>query len=141
MKYFTGDNTKEINFSQFIQGLMPDPREPKEKMIKGCQVMFPNTVFLKGGNLHFMTKLDADMCMETDSRVKIQAGGGQSSTSTFLSVRKLIDDIVKARQEDCEQFGIQKIATERNKPKETNQYGMPDLTKNTSKTSQNANKK
>jgi len=51
---------EEYSFTQFIKDLIPDSNQTKEKMIKGCQIFFPETVFFKDGKVDFITGIDKD---------------------------------------------------------------------------------
>jgi len=43
--------------------MIPDTNDPKEKMIKGCQVFFPETVFFSKSKIDFIAANDKDMCL------------------------------------------------------------------------------
>ena len=43
---------RDKDFLWLLRNLIPNPENPKEKMIKGCQIIFPDTVFfLKDGRI------------------------------------------------------------------------------------------
>jgi hypothetical protein len=47
-----------------LSNLIPNPKEPKEKMCKGCQVFFPDTIFYnKDGNIDCLIQNDKDGCL------------------------------------------------------------------------------
>jgi len=54
-----------------IQDLIPNPSNPKERMIKGCQVFVPETIFFKDGKIDFLTAIDKDFCLSLDIKTKL----------------------------------------------------------------------
>lgn len=51
------------SFKWFIEHLMP-PAE-QEQMIKGCEILFPDTVFFEKGKAKSIVKMDKDYCLQT----------------------------------------------------------------------------
>ncbi len=47
---------KEPNytFQQLVKDLIPDSNNPKERLIKGCEVFMPDTLFFKDGRPEFI---------------------------------------------------------------------------------------
>lgn len=78
---------------------MSDPLDPKEKMIKGCQVFIPETVFFneKDGKIDFLTAMDRDCCLCYDTKTKLE----------HLQVRTKLTEVVKERKKDTEMHGRQ----------------------------------
>jgi len=72
-------------------------------MIKGCQIIMPETVFYKDGKIDLIVSNDRDFCLATDTKLKW----------TDLEVRKKLPQIVQDRRADCVYLGIQKQVTER----------------------------
>lgn len=53
-----------MSFQALIQALIPDPsKNSKEKMIEGCQIFFPDTVFFDRGKIDFIAMMDKDFCL------------------------------------------------------------------------------
>ncbi len=100
MQYFVqGAKDPVYLFQDLIWNLIADPQSAKEKMIKGCQVFMPETVFFKDdGKLDFVTTMDRDCCLSIDTKVKLEN----------LYVRTKLSEIVKERKKDCELYGKQK---------------------------------
>jgi hypothetical protein len=43
----------------------------KERMIKGCQIFLPETVFFKDGRIDYLTQIDKDLCLAYDIKTKL----------------------------------------------------------------------
>jgi hypothetical protein len=67
MEYFTGE---QVTFFELIWELIPDPSNPKERLVKGCQVLMPETAFFSEGKVISITTLDKDNCLSFHSKVK-----------------------------------------------------------------------
>ena len=53
-----------MTFQALIQSLIPNPaKNPKEKLIEGCQIFFPDTVFFDRGKIDFIAMMDRDFCL------------------------------------------------------------------------------
>ena len=63
-------------------------------MIKGCQVLFPETVFYSDCKIQFITNLDRDNCLCYDTKTKLQD-----------KIRINLQKILEERRKDCEVFG------------------------------------
>lgn len=55
--------------------MIADPTSQTERMIKGCQVFMPETVFFKddggkAGKIDFITSMDRDFCLTFDTKTK-----------------------------------------------------------------------
>ena len=46
------------DFTWFIEHLLP-----YSERIKGCELIFPDTLFIKDGKPSFIVKMDADFCI------------------------------------------------------------------------------
>lgn len=73
---------------------MPNPENPKERLIQGCQVFLPETVFFRDGQLEFSSMMDKDNCIALETKSKNQRS----------EIIKWIKEVVKQRQIDTEQF-------------------------------------
>ena len=61
-EYYIGND--DMPFHMLIMELIAKPKEnPKEKMISGCEVFFPDTVFFLGGNKRILVQNDKDYCL------------------------------------------------------------------------------
>lgn len=74
---------------------MPDISDANERLIKGCQVYLPETVFYNDGRIDFVATIDKDCCLALDTKLKLQN----------LEIRKKLEEIVKERLKDCEMHG------------------------------------
>lgn len=84
--------------------MISDPSNPKERMIKGCQVFVPETVFFKeDGKIDFLTTTDRDCCVSYDIKTKLEN----------LHIRTKLAEVVKDRKKDTEMHGRQKAVQER----------------------------
>lgn len=82
-----------MSFQNLIFELIPNPvQDYKEKMIEGCQLMFPDTVFFDRGKLVICT-MDRDYCISKENR-----------KLTILQVRKLLDNQVKLRKSNTQPY-------------------------------------
>ena len=90
------DNGRDRDFYWLLKNLIPNPDNPKEKMIKGCQVFVPDTVFFKmDGSIDCFIQNDKD-----------------GSLSYFIEqkkmfwnyLRKKLEKIVDERQNNKEMF-------------------------------------
>lgn len=57
-------------FFDLIKDLIPNPEHSKERMIKGCQIFMPETVFFKEGQLEYSTVNDKDLCLAFELKTK-----------------------------------------------------------------------
>lgn len=61
-KYFQGRD--DMPFHMLIHELISKPKEnPKEKMLSGCEVFFPDTLFFEKGEPKFIAWNDKDFCL------------------------------------------------------------------------------
>ena len=107
-KYY--DGTGSLSFQQFVTSLIPNPAEDyKEKMIEGCQIFFPDTVFFEKGKL-VICGMDKDFCLSKDAK---------RPTALSVTVRKYLDTQIADRKEKSERFWLQEAcnARKRNKAK------------------------
>lgn len=81
-----------------VQELMPDPTNTNERMIKGCQVLVPETVFFNEGRIEFMTASDKENCLAYDVKTKL----------VNQDVLKKLKELVYERRKDTQFFGKQK---------------------------------
>jgi hypothetical protein len=79
------------SFRNLVRDLCPDPQNSKEKLIKGCQVMIPETVFFREGKPEFFSITDKDQCMALDTKIKLES---------ILAIRKKLSEITKDRWKD-----------------------------------------
>ena len=55
----------DMDFKQLVFELMPMPKKnSKEKMVSGCEVFFPHTLFFENGKPSFIAQNDKDYCMQ-----------------------------------------------------------------------------
>jgi hypothetical protein len=76
--------------------LIPDVSNPKEAMIKGCQIIMPETVFYKDGKIDLIVSNDRDFCLATETKLKW----------SDLELRKRLPIIVQDRRADNVFLGI-----------------------------------
>ena len=73
-----------MTFQNFIRLLLPNTREnPKEKMIRGVQVFFPETVFFDKGKPGLIVLNDKDFCL-----TKLNEPADGVKLMSFLDIRK-----------------------------------------------------
>ena len=78
-----------------MTSLIPNPAEDyKEKMIEGCQLFFPDTVFFEKGKI-VICGMDKDYCLIKDSK-----------RPTALAVRKHLDTQIAERKEKSEKYWL-----------------------------------
>ena len=65
-------------------------------MIKGCQLIMPETVFYKDGKIDLIVSNDRDFCLATETKIKW----------TDLEVRKKLPTIVQDHRLDTTYLGI-----------------------------------
>jgi hypothetical protein len=53
-----------MHFEEFIRKMVPDQNNAKERMIKGCQVIMPETVFFRDGKIDFIVECDREWCLK-----------------------------------------------------------------------------
>lgn len=91
-------------FQDLVKKLISDPGDPNQRMIKGCQVFIPETVFFKeDGKIDFITMMDRDCCISYDTKTKLEP----------LQVRTKLTEVVKERKKDTEMHGRQKAVSNR----------------------------
>lgn len=76
--------------------MIPDVSNPKEAMIKGCQIIMPETVFYKDGKIDLIVSNDRDFCLATETRYKW----------IDLELRKKLPIILSDRRADNVYLGI-----------------------------------
>lgn len=103
----------KLSFCDLVRMLIADPTHPTERMIRGCQVLMPETVFINktDGKIELMTALDRDRCLTIDTKTRL---------SDPIKVREKLQTVTQERRKDCEQFGKQKFIEDRtHQPKST----------------------
>jgi hypothetical protein len=74
MSYFTQSvqdgGPHSYNFFDLVKDLIPNLEHSKERMIKGCQIFLPETVFFKEGQLEYSTINDKDLCLAFETKTK-----------------------------------------------------------------------
>ena len=95
MKYFTQTSGQRYNFMSLVQELIPNPKHPNERMIKGCQILVPETVFYDEGRIEFMTASDRENCIALDVKTKL----------VNQDVLKKLKELVYERRKDTQLFG------------------------------------
>jgi len=78
--------------------LIPDPNNPRERLIKGCEIFMPDTVFFKEGKIDFVAQNDKEFCLSFDTKTKL----------TLFEVRKSLVKVSKERKADTVPLGIYK---------------------------------
>ena len=59
-------------FHVLIEKLMSKPKDnAKEKMISGCQVFFPDTVFYVNGAPKLYVQMDRDFCLSEEKKTQL----------------------------------------------------------------------
>lgn len=106
MAYFTQTSSTPYLFGQLIKDLVPDANNAKERLIKGCQVLVPETVFFKDGKIDFFSQVDRDYCLSFDLKTKLDS---------YLAVRTKLLEIVKDRKKDTDKHGKEQGLIERNR--------------------------
>ena len=104
LQYFTQSEKEPLySFHQFVKDLIPDPNNPKERLIKGCEIFMPDTVFFKDGKIDFLAQNDRESCLSFDTKTKL----------TLFEVRKSLIKVSKDRKTDNVKYSIYKQAAER----------------------------
>jgi hypothetical protein len=78
--------------------LIPDPNNPRERLIKGCEIFMPDTVFFREGKIDFVAQNDKEFCLSFDTKTKL----------TLFEVRKSLIKVSKERKADTVPLGIYK---------------------------------
>ena len=87
-------------FKKLVENLISDPTKAQERLIKGCQVIFPDTIFYSGdGNPDLVVSNDKEMCMAHDQKLRITATGPQQHL-----VLKRLEEICSERYKDKGEF-------------------------------------
>jgi hypothetical protein len=69
-EFFEGK--RDFEFRELVSGLIPNPKLTQERMIKGCQVAFPDTIFFSNEGLaELVVSNDKEMCMANDQKIKL----------------------------------------------------------------------
>lgn len=91
-------------FKDFIKSLIPNPKDnAKEKMIKGCQVFFPDTLFFEKGKPSFLIQNDKDFCLAKVSEASDTNGKGLQMTE----LRRKLQDTTNSRKQKTAQHWLQ----------------------------------
>ena len=57
-------------FPDLVKALIPDSSNTDEKLIRGCQIFLPETVFFANdGRVDFCTSLDKDFCLSFEPKI------------------------------------------------------------------------
>lgn len=102
IQYFT--SPLQMDFHEFVKKLIPDVNNAKEKLIKGCSIIMPETVFFRDGKIDLILQNDREYCLYQDTKTK---------TSDNLEIRKKLPDFVEQRRkckEYRELFAVHKMA-------------------------------
>ena len=81
-----------------VRDLATDQSKSVDRLIRGCQVFIPETLFVKEGKFDFILQLDRDFCMNIDPKTKL----------TNLNVKIKLGDVVKEKKKDFMQYGFYK---------------------------------
>ena len=107
------ESSLQLDFFELVRKLIPDVNNPKEKLIKGCSVIMPETVFFREGKIELILQNDREFCLSQDTKTKY----------TPLEVRKRLPDIVEQRRK-CKEYrephAVHKMAAGLLKPPEGN---------------------
>lgn len=79
-----------------IKDLIADQGKEKDRFIRGCQIFFPETIFLKDGKIDFMTSLDKEFCIQYETKIKLE---------NTLALRTKLSEAVRERRKDQERCG------------------------------------
>ena len=99
------DRSIEKEFQWFVKELVADPKKDAERLVKGCQVIFGDTVFFNDDekNTQYIITSDKEGCMSYDLRIK--------SGWTVFNIKEHLEKLREERRYDGERFGLQKRAT------------------------------
>jgi hypothetical protein len=78
-----------------VRDLSTNLQVPEDRLIKGCQIFIPETVFLKDGKFDFLVMQDKDLCLTLDTKIKL----------TSLNVKIRVQEAAKEKKEDVVEFG------------------------------------
>ena len=100
-----------MSFQALILALIPNPfKNPKEKMIEGCQIFFPDTIFFDRGKIDFIALMDKDFCLSMNKSTEYKK-------LAPLDTRKQLEVIVAQRKERSEKYWLQEECNKRKKTK------------------------
>jgi hypothetical protein len=57
------ESGSRLQFKELVRKMVPDQNNAKERMIKGCQVLMPETVFFKDGKIDLIVQCDREWCL------------------------------------------------------------------------------
>ena len=89
-----------------IKDLLPHPSVSTDRMIKGCQVLVPETLFCREGKFDFILTNDREFCMAIDTKTKL----------TPIKLRVKFYDVVRERKRDTMPLGLSRIIDEKLNP-------------------------
>jgi hypothetical protein len=112
MEFFDGKT--DYQYRELVNGLVPNPRLPQERMIKGCQVLMPDTVFFNNEGLaEMVVSNDKEYCMANDQKIKL--------SKEMHTIKVRLEDLYKERKRDNLLYGNALRASELNNPGTTGQ--------------------
>jgi hypothetical protein len=96
------DPLPQLFFKDIVRLLVADPSDPKGKLIRGCQVFIPETVFFnEDGRVDFLTTTDRDCCVAFALKTRMDSN----------SLYKRIRETVLERKLDTDPFSKQHMAS------------------------------
>ena len=99
-EFFIGQ--QNMPFHMLVRELIAKPKEnPKEKLLQGCEVFFPDTLFYEKGAPSFIAHNDKDFCM-----AKWNDGEEKKQINANDIVQKL-QRITTARKAHTDKFWLQ----------------------------------
>lgn len=67
-EYFQDPDEPHYSFRDMVRDLATDVSVPEDRMIRGCQVFMPETLFYREGKIDYVAALDKDFCLHVDPK-------------------------------------------------------------------------
>lgn len=98
-----------MDFKALIHDLMAKPKEnPKEKMLSGCEIFLPDTLFYEGGKPSFIAFNDKDYCL-----AKWNDGEDKNKMQNALDLIQKLQKITQNRKNEVTKNWLQKAKMNR----------------------------
>ena len=98
-------------FHMLIHELIAKPKEnPKEKMLSGCEIFFPDTIFFEKSGRRYIVHNDKDYCL-----AKMSESEDKNGISVVQALFAKLEKVINARKLNTTQHWLQLAKMERQK--------------------------
>jgi hypothetical protein len=89
----------EYTFRQLMRDLSTDVSRESDGMLKGCGVLFPETLFIVDGKFDCLISLDKECCLTVDSKI-------QTNSLNSAAIKIKLQEAARERRLDTVEYGM-----------------------------------